>query len=62
VIRASARSKRPRCTCTFNMGIGMVLVCPEYYSEASPDAAPPQGAHLAVGEVIRREKDEVEFV
>ena len=48
---------------TFNMGVGMVLVCPEYYSGAiARRLRRLRVPTWRIGEVIRREKEHVEFV
>ncbi len=48
---------------TFNMGVGMVLVCPEYYSGAiARRLRRLRIPTWRIGEIIKRDKEEVELV
>jgi phosphoribosylformylglycinamidine cyclo-ligase len=48
---------------TFNMGVGMVLVCPEYYSQAiARRLRRLKIPTWRIGEVVERQKQAVEFV
>jgi phosphoribosylformylglycinamidine cyclo-ligase len=48
---------------TFNMGVGMVLVCPEYYSQAiARRLRRLRVPTWRIGEIVERKKEAVEFV
>jgi phosphoribosylformylglycinamidine cyclo-ligase len=63
VIRRVGEVEETEMFSTFNMGVGMVLVCPEYYSEAiARRLRRLKIPTWRIGEVVKREKDEVELV
>ncbi|MHC4917618.1 MAG: phosphoribosylformylglycinamidine cyclo-ligase [Planctomycetota bacterium] len=63
VIARIGEIEEPEMLHTFNMGVGMVLVCPEYYSQAiARRLRRLRIPTWRIGEVVERQKDAVEFV